>query len=143
MKTLFSKSLQQGNTDFAILFVRVTIALMMLTHGLPKMLQLFSSDSIAFPSVLGMSPSLSLGLAVFSEVLCSVLILVGLGTRVAAIPVIATMAVAAFYVHAADPFSIKEMAILYLSGFTFLLITGGGKYSVDFFLAKRLSVAHA
>ena len=143
MKTLFSKSLQHGNTDLAILFVRVTIALLMLTHGLPKMLHLFSSDSIVFPSVLGMSPSLSLGLAVFSEVLCSVLILVGLGTRFAAIPVIVTMAVAAFYVHAADPFSIKEMVILYLSGFTFLLIAGGGKYSVDSFLAKRLSVAHA
>jgi|SRR5690606_10147290 len=143
MKKLFSKSLQEGNADFGILFVRVTIALLMLTHGLPKMLHLFSSEPTAFPSVLGMSPSLSLGLAVFSEVLCSILILVGLGTRFAAIPVIITMAVAAFYIHSSDPFSIKEMSLLYLLGFTFVLIAGGGKYSLDNILAKRLNVVHA
>jgi len=139
MKTLFNQSLQLGNTDLALLFIRVSIALLMLTHGLPKLAMFFSDEPITFASVFGMSQSLSLGLAVFAEVLCSILILVGLGTRFATIPVIITMAVAAFYIHAADPFSTKEMAVLYLLGFTFLLIAGGGKYSLDAVLAKRYS----
>lgn len=140
MKTLFNKSLQLGNTDLALLFIRVSIALLMLTHGLPKLVNLFADEPIVFASVFGMSESLSLGLTVFAEVFCSTLILVGLGTRFAAIPIMITMAVAAFYFHAADPFTTKEMAILYLLGFTFLLITGGGKYSLDNVIAKRFLI---
>lgn len=140
MKTLFNKSLQLGNTDLALLFIRVSIALLMLTHGLPKLVKLFADEPIAFASVFGLSQSASLALAVFAEVFCSILILVGLGTRLAAIPVVITMAVAVFYIHAADPFSIKEMAVLYLLGFTFVLIAGAGKYSLDTILAKRYSV---
>jgi hypothetical protein len=64
-------------------------------------------------------------------------ILVGLGTRFASVPLICPMAVAVFYIHSADPFSTKEMAVLYLLGFSFLLIAGGGKYSLDSILAKR------
>ena len=114
MKTLFNKSLQLGNTDLALLFIRVSIALLMLTHGLPKLAKFFSDEPIAFASAFGMSQSLSLGLTVFAQVFCSILILVGLGTRFAAIPIMITMAVAVFYIHAADPFSTKEMAVLYL-----------------------------
>jgi putative oxidoreductase len=137
MKTLFNKSLQLGNTDLALLFIRVSIALLMLTHGLPKLAKFFSDEPIVFASVFGMSQSFSLALTVFAEVFCSILILVGLGTRFASIPLIFTMAVAVFYIHSADPFSIKEMAVLYLLGFSFVLIAGGGKYSLDSILAKR------
>ena len=138
MKTLFNKSLQLGNTDLALLFIRVSIALLMLTHGLPKLAKFFSDEPIVFASVFGMSQSFSLALTVFAEVFCSMLILVGLGTRFASIPLIITMAVAVFYIHGADPFSNKEMAVLYLLGFSFLLITGGGKYSVDTMISKAL-----
>lgn len=137
MKIVFNKSLQSGNTDVALVFIRVSIALLMLTHGLPKLAKLFSDEPIAFASVFGMSQSLSLTLAVFAEVFCSILFLVGLGTRFAAIPLIFTMGVAVFYIHGADPFSRKETAILYLLGFTFLFITGGGKYSLDYIIGKR------
>jgi putative oxidoreductase len=137
MKTLFNKSLQLGNTDFAVLFIRVSIASLMLTHGLPKLANLLSGEPVVFASVFGMSQTLSLSLAVFAEVFCSILILVGLGTRFAAIPLIITMAIAAFYIHAADPFSTKEMAVLYLLGFFFILIVGGGKYSLDNIIAKQ------
>lgn len=137
MKSIFNKSLQNGNTDLALLFIRIGLAALMLTHGLPKLAKLFSDEPIAFASVFGMSQSLSLVLAVFAEVVCSGLIIVGLGTRVAAVPIIITMAIAAFYIHAADPFSIKEMSILYFLGFTFVSIAGAGKYSLDTVLAKR------
>jgi putative oxidoreductase len=137
MKQITKKFLQPGNTDMALVVVRVSIALLMLSHGIPKLAQFVSDEPIAFVSVFGMSPSLSLAFAVFAEVLCSVLILAGLGTRLAAIPLIVTMAVAAFYVHAADPFAVKEVAILYLAGYVLLAIAGSGKYSLDNLIIRK------
>ena len=110
---------------------------MMLVHGLPKLAMLFSGDPIQFPGILGMSPALSLSLTVFAEVFCSLFILLGLGTRIATIPLIIVMGVAIFLVHAADPFSVKELALHYLLGYIVLLVAGSGKFSVDYLLQNR------
>ncbi|HUP14128.1 MAG TPA: DoxX family protein, partial [Niastella sp.] len=81
MKKIFSTTPIPNNIDAVILFVRIAIAALMLTHGLPKLSQFLSDGPIQFPPVMGMSPALSLGLAVFAEVFCSILILVGFATR--------------------------------------------------------------
>lgn len=143
MKKLFYKTMKRANTDSALLLIRVGVALMMLTHGLPKLAQFFSDEPIAFANVLGMGETLSLLLAVFSEVICSVFILFGFGTRLATIPLIITMLVAVFYIHSADPFANKEMGLHYLLAYIFLFLTGSGKYSIDGVLTKRGSVQHA
>ena len=57
-------------TDIALLVARAGIAAFMLTHGIPKLVMLFSGGPIQFPPVMGMSPELSLGLEVFAEVFC-------------------------------------------------------------------------
>ena len=67
--------IQPLSMDSVLLIARVAIAVLMLVHGLPKLVMLFSREPIAFPSVMGMSPEVSLLLAVFSEVVCSILIL--------------------------------------------------------------------
>ena len=140
MKKLLSVSHQTKNVDFVLLVLRITIAALMLTHGLPKMEALVSSEPIQFASVFGLSPALSLGLTVFAEVFCSILIMVGFGTRLAAIPLIITMAVAAFMIHGADPFGKKEMAILYLLVYVVLFIAGSGRYSLDSILNNKPSL---
>jgi putative oxidoreductase len=48
------------------------------------------------------------------------------------------MSVAAFIAHGSDPFGRKELALLYLVVFVFLLFTGSGKFSVDYFISKKL-----
>lgn len=109
----------------------------MLTHGFPKLLKLFGSEEIVFGDPIGIGMAMTLALAVFAEFICSILVILGLGTRLAAIPLMVTMFTAAFVVHAADPFQRKEMAILYLLIFTVLLISGGGKHSLDYFWLKK------
>src|SRR5688572_3409784 len=104
----------------------------MLSHGIPKFIMLVSGTPIQFPSVLGMSAGLSLGLTIFAEVLCSVLILAGFATRLAVLPLIITMLVAILFYHAADPFAKQEPALQYLLVYVVLLVTGSGKYSVDY-----------
>jgi putative oxidoreductase len=105
---------------------------------------LLSGDPILFPPIFGMSPALSLSMAVFAEVLCSIFILVGFGTRLATVPLIVTMLTAVFAIHAADPFAKKEMGILYLLVYIILLVTGSGKYSIDGLVyRKQLTAAKA
>lgn len=134
MKKLLTIEHKPVNIDIALLIARVAIAAFMLVHGLPKMEKLFSGEPVAFANVFGMGQWLSLGLAVFAEVICSVFILLGLGTRLAVIPLIITMLVAVFYIHGADPFVKQEMGLHYLITYVALLIMGSGRYSLDNYL---------
>jgi putative oxidoreductase len=140
MKKLFTTNTKLLNNDLALLVGRIAIALLMLVHGLPKMQMLFSGDAIQFPSVFGMGAALSLALAVFAEVFCSILILVGFSTRLAAVPLIITMLVAVFYIHALEVFAKKELAVLYLSAYVVLLFAGSGRYSVDHIVQPKPEV---
>lgn len=121
-----------------LLVVRVLVAAFMLTHGLPKFYKLMAGGEIQFREVFGMSAALSLSLAVFSEVICSTFILIGLATRLASIPLMITMLVAAFVAHGSDPFNRKELPLLYCVVYLSLLILGAGRYSVDHLLTRRL-----
>ena len=137
MKKLVNIYENKKSMDMALLVVRITVAGLMLAHGLPKLEMLLSGDPVQFPAVFGLSAASSLALAIFAEVVCSVLILVGLGTRLAVIPLIFTMLVAAFYIHSADPFARKEPAMLYLIPYVMLLLAGSGKYALDHLLQQK------
>lgn len=131
MEKFFNSDFEAKQVDVVLLIIRIGVAALMLTHGIPKLQMLIGGGEIQFPGVLGLSPMFSLGLTVFSEVLCSVLLFIGLGTRLASIPLIITMVVAVFLIHASDPFATQELGLLYLFLYTPLLILGGGKYSLD------------
>lgn len=137
MKKLFKTNPSGTQINVALLIARIAMGGLMLVHGLPKLEMLFSGDPIQFASVFGMSETLSLGLAVFAEVFCSLLILIGLGTRLASLPLIFTMITAVLIVHADDPFSTQEMGVHYLLMYVVLLILGSGKYSLDALLFKK------
>lgn len=126
------------NLDGVLLIARIGIAALMLVHGIPKLGMLLSGEPVAFPGVMGMSPELSLIMAVFAEVVCSILLLVGLGTRLAVIPLIFTMLVAVFYIHAADPFAMQELGLHYLLVYILLLFAGSGRYSLDKVVAAKV-----
>ena len=137
MKKILSVNNTSNATNVGILIARIGIAVLMLTHGLPKLAMLFSGDAVKFPSVLGISPEFSLGLTVFAEVVCSVFLLAGFATRLATIPLIITMLVAVLIIHAADPFAVKEPALYYLLIYAMLFFAGSGKYSLDYLYLNR------
>jgi len=129
----------QNRLDIGLLLLRVTFGgLMLINHGWGKMMKFFGDDPIKFADPIGMGETASLALAVFAEVLCAVLIILGFLTRWATIPLITTMLVAIFIVHISDPFKKMEMAILYLIPYIVIWINGAGKYSVDALIKKSV-----
>lgn len=123
--------------DFGLLLVRLLAGGMMLTHGIPKIDRLLGEGPVQFADPFGLGPAISLVLVIFAEVACSILVMIGFKTRLATLPLMITMLVAAFYIHGADPFGEKELPLLFFTVFGSILISGGGSYSVDQFLNER------
>jgi len=125
-----------------LLVMRVGYGLMMMFgHGIVKwkgykdMLEHWTVAPAIWP-LSHMSMPMSLMATIATEVFASALIVLGLMTRPAAFVLGFAMCVAAFQVHANDPFfakggPAKEMAVLYLLPCFVLIITGGGKWSLD------------
>lgn len=116
--------------DLALAILRVSFSGMILTHGIPKISMLLDNAS-GFPDPIGIGSTTSLILAIIGEVVAPLLVLIGFKTRIAAIPVVVTMAVAAFVVHLNDDIATKEKALLYLFAFIVIALVGAGRYSVD------------
>lgn len=123
--------------DIILLFVRIFVGFAMLSHGFPKLQQLYAGGEIQFYDFLGLGAKISLILAVFAEFVCSIFIILGLFTRFAVFFLFITMVVAALFVHGEDPFSKRETSLLYLSVYSLIFAFGPGKYSIDGMISKR------
>ena len=137
MKKIFDTDFSGNSAHVAVLVFRVLVAIFMLTHGFPKFQKLLSGEEIQFANPYGLDMTTSFVLATFAEFLCSILVLIGLATRLAVIPLMITMATAVIFAHADDPFGVKEKPLLFFVCFGLLLILGSGRYSVDRSLEKR------
>lgn len=124
-----------NNIGLAIL--RISFSSLMLVHGLPRIDMLFGGGEIKFPGVLGLSPTISLILAIIGEVVCPILIIIGFKTRWVAIPASITMFVAAFVYLSEAPLAKRELALLYMFAFLVIALLGGGKYSLDGLINKK------
>ena len=124
--------------NVGLLLLRLGLgAMMALGHGLGKLTD-FAEKAERFSDPLGVGSTASLSLTIFAELLCSILLMLGLGTRIAAFFLLFTMGVAAFVVHADDVFGVGEKALLYLAGYVLLLLTGGGRYALDTLLPEKV-----
>lgn len=119
-----------------LLLFRCGVGALMLTHGIPKLLN-FSERMHTFRDPLRVGSTLSLGLATFAEVGCSLLLILGLFTRPALVTLIVTMGVVVFLVQMGQPFSKMELPLYFLIAFVVLFFTGLGRYSVDGVLWKK------
>jgi putative oxidoreductase len=113
-----------------LFLLRFTFSAMMLSHGIPKLLDLLQGN-LDFRNPIGIGEEVTLILTVIAEAICPLLIIIGYKTRLASIPVIITMGVAAFIVHGGDLTDKKEIALLFLFAFVAIALLGPGKHSVD------------
>jgi putative oxidoreductase len=135
-KKLFVPSDDSDLTHMALLVARLWFGLTMLfNHGFDKLAH-FNDIVGTFPDPLRFGQEASLVLVIFAEVLGSLLLTVGLCTRVAASVLVVDMFVAFLMVHktamtAVTVQGVGEQAFLYLAGYVMLVIAGGGLFSLD------------
>lgn len=136
-KFLFPMKPDGTGISLLLLAIRIVFGLLLLSHGMQKWTN-FTQLATQFPDPLGLGSEVSLGLAIFAELFCSLGFIFGVLFRLVLIPMIFTMCIAFFVIHAQDPFQVKELAFVYLVVFVITFISGPGKFAVDRFLAKRV-----
>mgnify|MGYP006312885871 FL=1 len=132
------KTLLKNEKDLAALLLRLGFGFFIVFgHGLGK-LEMLLAGNFQFPALFGLSPAINLTLAMLAEFVAGVMVLIGLRTRLASIPIMLTMLVAVFAVHISDPLfaaaaqnGSKEFALLFFLGFLGTFLLGSGRYSVD------------
>ncbi len=138
IKNILNPGNYPQNMNIVLLLLRLVVGALMLTHGIGKFLMLIGDAPIMFPDPIGVGSTASLTLAVFAEVFCSILLIVGIGTRLAAIPLLTTMLVAVFIVHANDGIGKQELPLLYAGIYLIIAIAGAGKISIDNWIYKKI-----
>lgn len=134
---LFPTKPNTVRASMLLLSVRIIFGLLLMNHGIQKWSNFHELSSV-FPDPLGLGSSLTLGLAIFGELICSMAFIVGFVYRLALIPMICTMLVAFFVIHAGDAFAVKELAFTYLVVFVLMFISGPGKFSIDYIIGSEL-----
>lgn len=134
---LFPTKPNTTKVSLFLLAVRIIFGILLMNHGIQKWNN-FQELSMTFPDPLGLGSPLSLGLAIFGELVCSMGFIIGFLYRLAMIPMIFTMSVAFFVIHANDVFVVKELAFIYLVVFILMYIAGPGNFSIDYFIGNQL-----
>ena len=135
---LFPSKPNSTGASLFLLALRIFFGLLLMNHGIQKWSS-YQELSIAFPDPLGVGSPVSLGLAIFGELVCSMAFIVGVLYRLAMLPMIFTMGMAFFVIHGNDPFAVKELAFIYLVVYVLMYIIGPGKFAVDHWLGKALT----
>ena len=135
MKKLLYTSYSEPAFSIGLFLLRVACSIMMIAHGYDKV-QNFDKYSASFNDPFHLGTTVSLSFDVFAEFICAILILLGLCTRFAVIPLMIAMGVALFNAHQGDIFGAGEKAALYLVAYSAILFTGPGRFSLDRIIAK-------
>ncbi len=123
-------------SDWILLALRLIFGTLLLVHGVQKIIG-YDTLCTTFPDPIGLGSRLSLQLAIFAEFFCSLGVISGLLFRLALVPMIVTMSVAAFITLKGAGWGQQELPVGYLLVFVLLIISGPGKFSIDRIIARK------
>lgn len=117
--------------DAGLLFARIAgAALLLWVHGLPKLLH-WQEELAHIDDPLGMGRGLTLACALFAEIVCPLLVAMGLFTRLATLPVLFLLLVSMLLVHPEWSIAEGQFGWLLLIVFGTIALSGAGRYSID------------
>ncbi|MGQ0794135.1 MAG: DoxX family protein [Deltaproteobacteria bacterium] len=133
-----ASSWRETSTTLGLLWLRgLTGLFMAIFHGYGKIFGGRMDKFTAGVAELGFPmPEVFAWAAALSEFLGGILIALGLGARISALLLFATMATAAFLQHGADPIDVKEKALLFLAMSGAIALLGPGKLSLDYAICR-------
>ncbi|MCK6190585.1 MULTISPECIES: DoxX family protein [unclassified Pseudomonas] len=121
---------ESKHQDLGLLFLRVSGALFLLwVHGVPKVLN-YSEQLTLIEDPFHVGATVTLLLAIFAEVVCPVLIVVGVWVRLACLPILAVLLIAMLVVHPQWTLLEGQFGWLLLIIFTSVLIAGPGRLTL-------------
>ncbi len=136
MKKFLSIAYRDWAFNLAMFILRVCAGALIIPYGYKKLIH-FADLKNNFTNFMGIGSPLSLSLAIFAEFFCGMFIILGLFTRLAAIPLIIAMSVVVIRVNHWDVFAKDEHhAALFLACFFAILLCGPGKASADGLINK-------
>lgn len=130
MRKLMSTNYSAGAFNVAMLLMRLTFGVLMMTNGYDKLIG-FSGMKNDFMNFMGLGSTTSLILVIFAEFFCALFLVLGLFTRLSSIPLVVCMGVALYKAHNMDVLGDGSSATLYLGAYLTILLLGPGKFSVD------------
>ena len=135
--TLLLARIAASSTDIGLLFLRVSASVLLLVvHGLPK-IEHYRREAAAIEDPFHLGKKLTIGFAIFAEVVCPLLMIVGFATRLCALPVMAVTAIALLRVHPEWRIDQAQFAWMLLILFGTIAIAGAGRYSLSALVRKR------
>ncbi|NQZ45237.1 MAG: DoxX family protein [Flavobacteriaceae bacterium] len=133
---IFSPWANRLTSDISMLFFRVLVSLSMInTHGVKKLLD-FEGTVQNIPDPIGVGGEISAVIAIVANIVAPVFIILGLGTRLATLPILSVTLMGLFIVHGNDPWSIRDVPLIYSLAYLLILFMGAGKYSIDYKISK-------
>jgi putative oxidoreductase len=140
-------STRSSYNDLGLLALRVVVGTTLcLKHGWEKAFDfhtMATNTTLPFPNLFHLGTVPTLVIALTSDFICSILIVLGLGTRFATVIAFANIAVAWAMVHHFSFFGPRadhgEIIVLFLGALVSILLTGPGRYSLDYLLVDRKS----
>jgi len=132
MKNILKLSFLPINNDVALLFIRIWFCTsIFVKHGIEKFTR-FPQMVTRFPDPIYVGPTIGLSFALVADAICTLFIIFGFGTRLAALFMMVNLLIVFIFLH---KFSFMkehaELVYIYLGLSVFIIIAGAGKFSLD------------
>ena len=128
----------EHNFHLSILIFRIALSLqLMIVHGLKK-IGIGVEEAEKIPNPVHLPEWLNNLFGISSNLFFPVLVIFGLFTRIAVLPILAVTLSGYFILHWNDPLLVSDMPFMYSLAFLLLFVIGPGKYSIDNSINKKL-----
>ena len=135
MKKLLFVAYRDWAFNIAMLILRVCSGALIIPYGYSKLIH-FAEKKDSFTNFMGIGSPLSLALVIFAEFFCGMLIVLGLFTRLAVIPLVISMSMVVVKINHWNVFGKDEHAAFFLAIFLAIFLCGPGKASADGLINK-------
>ena len=123
--------------NLSLLIARLLTGAFMIPHGWSKLNRVLEGN-FDFPDPLHIGTKASLICTAGTEFFASILLMLGLFTRISSASLLFTMLVAGLIHHWPDPWDDKEGSLMYAVVYLLLLVYGAGKFSADYLVKTYL-----